>query len=244
MRTVLYLLALVYATIVHGGACILGGIFRVPYQRGGFYDRHQTKWARIILKASGIPVTLEGAEHFDMEHAQIVVANHASFFDILALLAWLPVAPKFIAKKELYSIPVFGQAIKAAGHVRIDRGNRKEAFGAYESATKEMKEHKLTIVVYPEGTRTRDGNLLPFKKGPFVFGIESGTCIVPCYVGGAFGIQPKGSMRVRPRPLVIALGEPIETNGLSLEDRDALVERARAAMEALKSRVDAALPPA
>ena len=67
---------------------------------------------------------------------------------------------------------------------------------------------------------------------------------MPCYVGGAFGIQPKGSMRVRPRPLVIALGEPIETNGLSLEDRDALVERARAAMEALKSRVDAALPPA
>ena len=244
MRTILYLLALVWATIWHGGACVLGGVFRVPYHRGGYYDRHQTAWARMILKASGIPVTLEGAEHFAMDQPQIVVANHASFFDILALLAWLPVAPKFVAKKELFSIPIFGQAIKAAGHVRIDRGNRKEAFNAYDSATRQMREHQLTIVVYPEGTRTRDGSLLPFKKGPFVFAIESGTAVVPCYVGGAFGIQPKGSIRVRPRPLVIALGEPIPAAGLTLDDRDALLERSRAAMVALKSRVDAALPPA
>jgi 1-acyl-sn-glycerol-3-phosphate acyltransferase len=244
MRTILYLLALVWATIWHGGACVLGGLFRVPYRRGGYYDRHQTLWARMILKASGIPVRLEGAEHLDMDHAQIVVANHASFFDIMALLAWLPVAPKFVAKKELFSIPIFGQAIKAAGHVRIDRANRKEAFSAYDAATRQMHEHKLTVVVYPEGTRTLSGELLPFKKGPFVFAIESGTTVVPCYVGGAFGIQPKGSIRVRPRPLVIALGPPIPVAGLTLEDRDILLERARQAMLDMKSRVDATLPPA
>ena len=244
MRTILYLLSLVWCTIWYGGGCVVGGLFRVPYQRGGYYDKRQTKWARTILRWSGIPVTLQGAEHIDPSRGQIVIANHASFFDILALLAWLPIAPKFIAKKELFSIPVFGQAIKAAGHVRLDRKNRSKAFSAYEDSTREMNEHKLTIVVYPEGTRTRDGNLLPFKKGPFVFGIESAAPIVPCYVGGAFGIQPKGSIAVRPHPLIIALGEPIETAGMTLDNRDGLVDQSRAAMEALKSRVDAALPPA
>lgn len=241
MRTILYLFALVVCTIWYGGGCIIAGIFRVPYKRGGFYDRMQTTWARTILRASGIRVTLEGAEHFDTTSPQIVVANHASFFDILALLAWLPVPPKFIAKKELYRIPVFGGAIKAAGHVRIDRKNLSQAFGAYAEAAKEMKENNLAVVVYPEGTRTLTGDLLPFKKGPFVFAIESGVPIVPCYVGGAFGIQPKGSIKVQPHPLIIALAEPIPINGMNMDDRDALMRRARAAMEALKVRTDAAL---
>jgi 1-acyl-sn-glycerol-3-phosphate acyltransferase len=241
MRTFAYLFTLVTATIWYGGACILAGIFRRPYHRGGFYDRMQTTWARTILKASGIPVTLDGLDNFDMSRPQIVVANHASFFDILALLAWLPVPPKFIAKKELYRIPVFGGAIKAAGHVRIDRKNLSQAFGAYAEATKEMKENNLCIVVYPEGTRTLTGDLLPFKKGPFVFAIESGVPVVPCYVGGAFGIQPKGSIKVQPRPLIISLGEPIPTEGLDMDERDALMRRARASMEALKVRADAAL---
>ncbi len=237
MRTILYMLALFWATMTYGTTCVIAGIFRVPYKRGGIYDRCQEKWARMILKAAGIHVTISGAEHLP-GGPQIVAANHASFFDILALLAWLPGSPKFISKRELFAIPVLGAAMRAAGHVRLDRGNRGQAFSAYEHASEQMKANGLTVVVYPEGTRTRTGELLPFKKGPFVFAIGSGAPLVPCYVGGAFDIQPKGSIRVRPRPVHIAIGEPLVTSGMTADDRDALLERTRAAMEAIKVRVD------
>jgi len=241
MRTIAFLVTLLFGTLWHGGACILAGLFRVPWRKGGVYDLAQRRWSRQLLKATGIPVTIEGAEHLASDGPQIVVANHASFFDIVALLAYLPVDAKFIAKKELYAIPVFGGAIRAAGHVRIDRGNQKQAFSAYDHAAREMQAKKLTVVVYPEGTRTRTGDLLPFKKGPFVFAIGAGAPIVPCYVGGAFGIQPKGSIRVRRRHLHICLGAPIRVAGFDLKERDALMERVRGVMEEMKVRTDAML---
>src|SRR5262249_30345536 len=120
---------------------------------------------------------------------------------------------------------------------------QKQAFSAYEEASARMKERALTIVVYPEGTRTRTGELLPFKKGPFVFAIGAEAPIVPCYVHGAFGIQPKGSIWVRPQPIRIVLGAPVATVGLVMDDRDALAERVREAMLALKS-VDGVRAPA
>ncbi len=94
------------------------------------------------------------------------------------------------------------------------------------------------MVIYPEGTRTRTGELLPFKKGAFVFAIGSGAPVVPCYVAGAFGIQPKGSIRVHKSAMHIALGAPIPAAGLTLEDRDALLDRVEAAVQALKASLE------
>jgi 1-acyl-sn-glycerol-3-phosphate acyltransferase len=242
MRTIAYLIALTGGVAFFGLTCILAGLFRVRYVADGVYDWCQRGFSRTILRCTRIPVVVEGAEHVAAEGPQIVVSSHASFFDTIALLAHLPVSPKFIAKKEVYGIPVFGGAIRAAGHIRMDRGNRTQAFGAYEDAARQMREKRLTIVVYAEGTRSRTGDLLPFKKGPFVFAIGSGAPIIPCYVGGVFGIQPKGSVRVRKRTICIALGEPIATRGLQAEDRDALQARVREAMEALKKSVDARFP--
>jgi len=239
IRTALYLVTLVWATIWYGGRCIVAGWLRVPWTRGGLYDRAQRYWARSILAAAGIPVTVEGAEHLAPDAPQIVAANHASFFDILALLGWLPGDPKFIAKKEIFAIPVMGGAMKAAGHVRMDRGHQKQAFDAYVQATGQLRERRLTVVVYPEGTRTRTGELGPFKKGAFVFAIVSGAPVVPCYVSGAFGIQPKGRIRVHRQPIRITLGAPIGVDGLTVEDREALAERVRQAVLALGARVDA-----
>ena len=235
MRTLLYLATLVFSTVWNGMTCIIAGIFRVKYVPGGIYDRAQRRFARWILSAAGIPVTVSGAEHLATGAPQIVVSNHASFFDILALLGYLPANPKFIAKKELFAVPILGLAMRAAGHVRMDRGNRTQAFGAYEEAAEQMKANALTVVVYPEGTRTRTGELLPFKKGPFVFAIGSQAPIVPCYVAGAFGIQPKGSIRVRKSAMHIKLGAPIATAGLTSEDRDRLLTQVQDAVQALKS---------
>ncbi len=244
MRTLLYLIVLPLSVLWNGGLCILAGIFRVPYKPGGVYDRAQRRFARWTLSAAGIPVTLEGAEHLAPEGPQIVVSNHASFFDILALLGYLPVNPKFIAKKELFAIPVLGLAMRRAGHVRMDRGNRTQAFAAYEEASAEMRDKQLTVVVYPEGTRTRDGELLPFKKGPFVFAIGSGAPIVPCYVAGAFGIQPKGSIRVRKSAMRIVLGAPVASAGLTPDDRDDLLGRVQASVQRLKEHAELTPPAA
>jgi 1-acyl-sn-glycerol-3-phosphate acyltransferase len=193
MRTVIYLVTLLVSTTWYGVQCIVAGLFRVPYVPGGIYDRCQVGYGRSILRATGVEVTTEGLERIAPEGPQILLVNHSSFFEILALLAHLPVYGKWIAKKELYRIPVFGGAIKAAGHVRIDRGNRSQAFSAYDDAARQMAEKKLTIVIYPEGTRTRTGELLPFKKGPFVFAIGSQAPVIPVYVAAPSTSSPRAA---------------------------------------------------
>ncbi len=236
MRTILYLVTLPFATLWYGGTCIVARMFGVRRVQGGVYDRAQGKWARLLLKVSGVRVTVHGGGHVNRNVSQVIAANHASFFDILALLGCLPVDPKFVAKIELFRIPIFGQAIKAAGMVALDRGNIKEAFGAYDIAAKRIKEERLHVLVYPEGTRSRTGEMLPFKKGPFVLAIAAGAPIVPVYVSGAFGIMPKGSIAVHPQPITITIGEAIPTDGLTYGDREALAHRVRAAMESLKQQ--------
>jgi 1-acyl-sn-glycerol-3-phosphate acyltransferase len=238
MRTVLYLVTLPLATLFYGGTCIVARLFGVRRVEGGVYDWAQRNWARTILRASGVRVTVAGGEHLTPRTAEVVAANHASFFDIMALLGYLPVDAKFVTKKELFSVPVFGAAIKAAGHVRLDRQHLKEAFGAYDAAARRIRDEQLHVLVYPEGTRTRTGEMLPFKKGPFVLAVASAAPVVPVYVHGAFGIQPKGSIRVRPRPLHIMIGAPIPTAGLTSDDRDALAQQVRDAMLQLKAQVE------
>jgi enolase len=165
IRALLYYCALFVATLWYAGRCVVAGWLRVPWRRGGVYDFAQRHWARMILRVAGIPVTIEGEANLQGDTPQIVASNHASFFDILALLGYLPVDAKFIAKKEIFRIPVLGAAMRAAGHVSMDRGHQKQAFGAYEVAAEQMRERRLTIVV-TRRTRTL-GELLPFK-GLFV----------------------------------------------------------------------------
>lgn len=244
MRTLRYLLTLVVATIWYGGKSVLAAWFRVPRVPGGCYDRAGRGWARALLSAAGVTATVEGTEHLSATGPQIVAANHQSLFDILAVLGYLPLPVKFVAKKELFRIPLYGAALRAAGHVRLDRRKYREAFDTYAEAARSLVAGKLTMVVFPEGTRSRTGELLPFKTGPFVLAIESGAQVIPAYIGGSFGIQRKGSIRVRPRPIRIVLGAPIATQGLTLDDREVLMRRTREAIETLKRCVDGAGAPA
>ena len=235
-----YLIALVLGTIWYGSLATLAawvGLRRAP---GSFLDTVGRSWSNFLLRAAGVRVTLEGVEHLATEGPQIIAANHQSFFDILAMLGALPVSAKFIVKKELRWVPFFGSAIWAAGHIFIDRQNRRQAFVAYEVAGRELVERRAHVLVFPEGTRSRTGMVLPFKKGPAVLAISSGTPVVPAYCGGTFGILPKGSILVRPRPVTLYFGPPLSVQGLTHEDRDAFTERLRDAILALRARsVDA-----
>jgi len=235
VRALRYLVALVFGTLWYGSLVIVAAIFRRPHERQGIYERAPRSWASLLLEAAGVTVTVEGTAHLSQTEAQVVVANHQSWFDILALFSVLPVELRFVAKKELFAIPFFGWALRALGHVKLDRHNLKAAIEAYEVASRYIREQRLSVLVFPEGTRSRTGRLQPFKAGPFVLAIQSGAPIVPVYVAGTFGILPKGSIRVRPSAVHVSVGPALPTAGLTLENREALRDRARAEVARLRA---------
>ena len=236
IRTLWYYAVLLVTTIVHATAAVVAGLFRVRNRRGGVYDWASTDWSRDILRAAGTPVIAEGLEHIPRDQPVMYASNHSSMFDIWALFATLPGSVRFVAKQELFKIPLLGGAMRAVGHIPIDRGARKKAFEAYDEAARTIREGTSSIVVFPEGTRSRTGELLPFKNAPFGLAIAAQVPIVPVYVHLTFEILPKGAWRLRPRPIRLLAGRPIMTTGLRPEDRERLRNEVRAAMVALQSK--------
>ena len=236
IRTLWFYVVVVGSTILHATGAILAALLGVKHRTGGVYDWSTTDWSRDILRAAGTPVRLEGRERIPRGPV-VYASNHSSMFDIWALAATLPGSVRFVAKQELVKVPLVGRAMLAAGHVAIDRFNRARAFEAYERAAAVIR-GGISAVVFPEGTRSRTGELLPFKNAPFGLAIAAGVPVVPVYVHNSFQILPKGGVRLHPRPIRILVGEPIPTAGLSLDDRQRLAERTRAALLALRARVD------
>ena len=235
LRTVWYYAVLIVSTIVHASGAVLAALFRVRSRPGGVYDWANTDWSRDILRAAGTPVHAEGLENIPRDRPVMYASNHSSMFDIWALFATLPGTVRFVAKRELFRIPLLGQAMLAVGHVPIDRAARKKAFEAYDEAARKIRSG-TSVVVFPEGTRSRTGELLPFKNAPFGLAIAAQVPIVPVYVHHTFEILPKGAWRLRPRPIQLLVGSPMSTAGLKPDDRERLRDQVRAAMVALQSK--------
>jgi 1-acyl-sn-glycerol-3-phosphate acyltransferase len=236
LRTVWFFLVLIASTLWFGTGVVIAGLLGVERRPGGVYDRAAKRWARNALWAAGVPYRVVGLEAVAVDRPFVIASNHQSWFDIFLLAAALPGSLRFVAKKELARVPLLGRAMRHAGHIFIDRQNRQAAFGAYEEAAAAIREG-ISAVVFPEGTRSRTGELLPFKKGPFVLAIAAGVPLVPAYCAGTFTLLPKGSWRIRPHPVALLFGRPIPTEGLRYEDRERLMEQTRRAIEQL--RVDA-----
>ena len=236
IRILWYYVVLLVSTVVHALGAVVGGLLRVPNRVGGIYDWANVDWSRDILKAAGTPVLAEGLERIPRGQPLMYASNHSSMFDIWTLLATLPGSVRMVAKQELFKIPLLGGAMRAAGHIPIDRAARKKAFEAYDTAAKTIREGISSILVFPEGTRSRTGELLPFKNAPFGLAIAAQVPIVPVYVHHTFEILPKGAWRLRSRPIRLLVGEPIPTAGLQAGDRERLRDEVRAAMVALQSK--------
>jgi 1-acyl-sn-glycerol-3-phosphate acyltransferase len=235
VRTLWYYVVLLASTVVHATGAVLGALFHVRRKPGGVYDWASMDWSRDILSAAGTPVISEGLEQIPRDQPVMYVSNHSSMFDVWALFATLPGSVRFVAKKELFRIPLLGRAMLAVGHVPIDRAARKSAFAAYDEAAR-MIRGGTSVLVFPEGTRSRTGELLPFKNAPFGLAIAAQVPIIPVYVHHTFEILPKGAWRLRPRPIRLLVGQPIPTAGLGPDDRERLRDEVRAAMVALQSK--------
>src|SRR2546423_2201703 len=157
--------------------------------------------------------------------AHIFASNHISWFDVPALAKILP-RYKFVAKAELFKVPIFGHGMRAVGMIEIQRETRKAAFGAYDLAAERIRSGN-SVVVFPEGTRGHAYPLRPFKKGPFVLAIAAGVPIVPVIVHGTIEIMPKGSLWAHPGTIDIHLLEPVSTTGVDYDHREALMQTVR-----------------
>jgi 1-acyl-sn-glycerol-3-phosphate acyltransferase len=235
MRTILVLLTLLVLTPILGTIIIVAGLLGVRDRAGGVFDVIPSLWCRAILRAAGVKVVLHGAERLRDMRPYVYASNHVSWFDIFVLASFLP-RYKFVAKAELFKIPIFGRAAKAAGQIPITRDNRKAAFRSYEVAAERIRAG-ASVVVFPEGTRGFTYELRPFKKGPFVLAAAAGVPLVPTILHGTLPIQPKGSYRIRSGRVDVHFLTSIDTIGSSYDDRDRLArecwERMAAALRDL-----------
>jgi len=242
IRTLWFYGVVFVATMWHGLSAIAAGLLGVRHRRGGIYDRAPRGWSRWILRAAGTPLVIAGLERVPRDQPVVYASNHSSMFDIWALFAALPGSVRFVAKQELSRVFVLGRAMRAGGHVFIDRVHAKHAMAAYEQAAATIRGGVSTIV-FPEGTRSGSGEFLPFKTMPFGLPIAAQVPVVPVYVHNTFEILPRGARRLRRRPIRIWVGAPIDTTGMTLADRAVLRDQVLAAIVAFRARVDVAATP-
>jgi 1-acyl-sn-glycerol-3-phosphate acyltransferase len=225
LRTIFTAIVAIFATTIGGLGAIIAGLFGVEDRRGGIFDHTPRVWSRVILWAAGVKTVVHNPERMSGGEPRLYLSNHLSWFDIPALAGALP-RYKFVAKAELFKVPVFGPAIRAIGMVPIERQNRKAAFEAYKVAAERVRAGN-SVVVFPEGTRGESYAIRPFKKGPFVLAIAAGVPIVPVLLHGTHDVFPKGGWLVHKGQFDIHLLEPVPTAGLEYTDREELAEKVR-----------------
>lgn len=185
-------------------------------------------WGRWILAAAGVRVKVKGKENLLKDRPQVVFSNHTSYFDVFCLLAHLPIQFRWLAKAELFKIPVFGKVMEYGGYLPVDRSNPRRAHRTMMEAAERIRKGS-SIVIFPEGTRSPDGKLQEFKTGGASLALMAQVPVVPVAILGTHEIMPKGSLRVRPRAVEIRIGDPIPvpTEGMTRRERERLVVEAR-----------------
>lgn len=167
-------------------------------------------WGRFVLWGSRVKVDVTGREHIPAGVPVVFASNHASQFDIPILYQVLPVQFRFLVKKELFKIPVFGAAMRRTGYIPIDRTRGKAALQSLREAADRIREG-TSVVVFPEGTRSSDGRLSSFKVGGMILAIKAQCPVVPVAISGSHKILPKGSLRIRSGRVRVSIGPPVPT---------------------------------
>src|SRR5262249_30751294 len=182
---------------------------------------------KLGLALVGVRVEVKGVERLDPKQPYVFTPNHQSLIEVPLFVTYLGRNPAYLAKKEIFKYPIFGYGIGLMGVVPVDRSNTQAAVKSAQAATENLRRGK-SYVVYPEGTRSRDGRLLPFEKGAFIMAIDAGVPIVPVTISGATKIMPKGEVKIFPSTVRITVHEPISAERYSKENVSELMNLARA----------------
>ena len=217
-------LVLVVVPIITAIVCSLTIVATVIFQRSARQVQIFPRcWARMICWGIGIKVALVGIKKLDRERPYIFVANHQSQVDIFVLQGFLDFDFRWLAKLELFKVPLFGQAMRRAGYIPVDRAHGRKALKSLDEAAKRIGDG-TSVVIFPEGTRSTDGRLLQFKGGAMALAIKAGVPVVPVGICGTHEVLPKGKLMTRSGKVTIRVGKPIETGGYKMKDKQELAK--------------------
>jgi len=223
-RTIITVIAGVTATIV---AVAFIAVMVVINDSSPLIEKIIRAWSRVWLAASGTKLEVEGAENIDPNRSYVVVANHLSTLDIMACLLAVPLPIRFLAKKELFRVPVLAQGMRMVGIIEVDREARGAVHSEVNRQSRELIEKGRSLIIYAEGTRPRNGVMKPFKKGAFTMAIRSGLPVLPLSIQGSYEAWPPGTPLVRGGVIRVVLDKPVETEGMSTSDTGDLRDQVR-----------------
>jgi 1-acyl-sn-glycerol-3-phosphate acyltransferase len=212
-------------------------LIAIVFSRRAMLYRVGHAGVRLGLFLSGIRIAVEGADHIQRHRAAVYAVNHASNVEppiIFDALHELFPKLRIVYKAELRKLPVLVRAFDLAGFIPLERGNPEQSLPAIDRAASALRDGN-SFLIFPEGTRSRTGELLPFKKGGFILALKGDAPVVPIAITGAQKAMRKGSPLIYPVTVHVRIGEPVETAGMTLEDRDALVAAVRDRIKALMS---------
>jgi 1-acyl-sn-glycerol-3-phosphate acyltransferase len=210
----------------------IGLLIAIPFRAKNLLYRLGHGGAALALGLAGIRYTVIGREHIPASTAVVFCANHQSNVDPPVLFRALHPRLHILYKAELRKLPVLGRVFEVGGFVAVQRENRDAAFASIERAAESIRQGN-SFLIFPEGTRSKTDVLLPFKKGGLVMALRAQAPIVPVAIMGGRAAMQKGSAFVRPVNVTVRIGEPIQTVGMTADDRDSLIEEVRARIEAL-----------
>jgi 1-acyl-sn-glycerol-3-phosphate acyltransferase len=222
IRIFLALVTIIIMTLACGLPAIITGIFN-PYSRINYYLGQI--WSRSILWVAGTRIIVEGLSNIDVHRQYVFIGNHQSHFDVLVVFSRIPMTLRFLTKKELFKVPVFGWALSAIGMIKIDRADHEKSVKSMNEALEIIRKNTISLVVFPEGTRSPDGKMGPFKKGGFIMAIKGKIPIVPVSLAGSRFILPKHSMRLKAGTIKMVVGKPIDTVDFTYSDRAELMAK-------------------
>lgn len=226
---------IILCTIAYGSVNLVVSLFE---STGRMQVTIARAWARMLLRVSFVRLRIEGLEKIDPKGSYVFVANHLSYMDTPSILAAIPVQFRFMAKKGLFKIPFLGYHLSRAGHISVPRDNPREAVKSMTEAGRIIRERGISILIFPEGSRSANAKLQPFREGAFYIAINAGVQVVPVAISGSEKVLPFGSGTVSPDSILIRIGDPIPTAGLTVKDRGALALKLHEAVYQLLKDTD------